>query len=62
MAAVPARWRPHDGERLDERSNSYQRTVRDLLDIKREEFVRLRNSSEGSNEMGDARAPARPRS
>lgn len=40
-----------DGENLDDRSNSYQRTVRDLLDVQRQELVRLRDDGEITDEV-----------
>jgi CPA1 family monovalent cation:H+ antiporter len=40
-----------EDENLDERSNAYQRTVRDLLDTQRQELVRLRDTGEISDEV-----------
>src|SRR3954468_784650 len=43
-----------DDENLEERSQAYQRTVRDLLDTQRRELVRLRDDGEISDEVMDA--------
>jgi monovalent cation/hydrogen antiporter len=40
-----------DDENLDDRSRTYQRTVRDLLDAQRGELVRLRDAGEISDEV-----------
>jgi monovalent cation/hydrogen antiporter len=50
-AAQRAGWLDDGSENLDERSQAYQRTVRDLLDTQRRELVRLRDSGEVPDEV-----------
>jgi CPA1 family monovalent cation:H+ antiporter len=49
--AQRAGWLDGDDENLDERSNAYQRTLRDLLDAQRAELVRRRDAGEISDDV-----------
>jgi CPA1 family monovalent cation:H+ antiporter len=50
-AAQRAGWLDDGSENLDERSQAYQRTVRDLLDTQRHELVHLRDAGEIPDEV-----------
>ena len=49
--AQRAGWLDDDGEDLDERSQAYQRTLRDLLDAQRRELVHLRDHGDVPDEV-----------